>query len=204
MIAQLTGIVIEANYTSVILDVNGVGYDLAIPLSTFDKLPSQGQKVTLKTVMAVRQDDVQLFAFYTDAEKALFKMLTAEVNGVGPKLALSVLSSMSVSDFATAILSADIKLLSKISGVGKRTAERMIVELKDKVTKITSVSVAATASTAAKTVPQEAQDAISALETLGFKKDVAAKAVLKLVEDAAPSVPSAESLIRKALSALNS
>ena len=204
MIAQLTGIVIEANYTSVILDVNGVGYDLAIPLSTFDKLPSQGQKVTLKTVMAVRQDDVQLFAFYTDAEKALFKMLTAEVNGVGPKLALSVLSSMSVSDFATAILSADIKLLSKISGVGKRTAERMIVELKDKVTKITSVSVAAAASTAAKTVPQEAQDAISALETLGFKKDVAAKAVLKLVEDAAPSVPSAESLIRKALSALNS
>ena len=204
MIAQLTGIVIEANFTSVILDVNGVGYDLAIPLSTFDKLPPQGQKVTLKTVMAVRQDDIQLFAFFTDAEKALFKMLTAEVSGVGPKLALSVLSSMSVSDFATAILSANIKLLSKISGVGKRTAERMIVELKDKVTKITSVNAAAVASVVSKDVPQEAQDAISALETLGFKKDAASKVVLKLVEDAAPSVPSAEFLIRKALSALNS
>ena len=204
MIAQLTGIVIEANFTSVILDVNGVGYDLAIPLSTFDKLPPQGQKVTLKTVMAVRQDDIQLFAFFTDVEKALFKMLTAEVSGVGPKLALSVLSSMSVSDFATAILSANIKLLSKISGVGKRTAERMIVELKDKVTKITSVNAAAVASVVSKDVPQEAQDAISALETLGFKKDAASKVVLKLVEDAAPSVPSAEFLIRKALSALNS
>ena len=203
MIAQLTGIVVEANFTSVILDVNGVGYDLAIPLSTFDKLPPQGQKVTLKTVMAVRQDDIQLFAFFTDAEKALFKMLTAEVSGVGPKLALSVLSSMSITDFASAIVSADIKLLSKISGVGKRTAERMVVELKDKVTRITAVSAAAM-SAASKDIPQEAQDAVSALETLGFKKDVASKVVLKLVEDAAPNIPSAESLIRKALSALNS
>ena len=204
MIAQLTGIVVEANFTSVILDVNGVGYDLAIPLSTFDKLPPQGQKVTLKTVMAVRQDDVQLFGFFTDAEKALFKMLTAEVSGVGPKLALSVLSSMPIADFATAIVSANIKLLSKISGVGKRTAERMIVELKDKVTKITSVSAPAMAAAVSKEVPQEAADAVAALETLGFKKDAATKVVLKLVEDAAPAVPSAESLIRKALSALNS
>ena len=204
MIAQLTGIVVEANFTSVILDVNGVGYDLSIPLSTFDKLPPQGQKVTLKTVMAVRQDDVQLFGFFTDAEKALFKMLTAEVSGVGPKLALSVLSSMPIADFATAIVSANIKLLSKISGVGKRTAERMIVELKDKVTKITSVSAPAMAAAVSKEVPQEAADAVAALETLGFKKDAATKVVLKLVEDAAPAVPSAESLIRKALSALNS
>ena len=204
MIAQLTGIVVEANFTSVILDVNGVGYDLSIPLSTFDKLPPQGQKVTLKTVMAVRQDDIQLFAFYPDAEKALFKMLTAEVSGVGPKVALSVLSSMPVSDFASAIVSADIKLLSKISGVGKRTAERMVVELKDKVTHITAVSASAATPMASKDVPQEAQDAISALETLGFKKDAASKVVLKLVEEAAPNVPSAESLIRKALSALNS
>ena len=204
MIAQLTGIVVEANFTSVILDVNGVGYDLAIPLSTFDKLPPQGQKVTLKTVMAVRQDDVQLFGFFTDAEKALFKMLTAEVSGVGPKLALSVLSSMPIADFATAIVSANIKLLSKISGVGKRTAERMIVELKDKVTKITSVSAPAMTAAVSKEVPQEAADAVAALETLGFKKDAATKVVLKLVEDAAPAVPSAESLIRKALSALNS
>ena len=181
MIAQLTGIVVEANFTSVILDVNGVGYDLAIPLSTFDKLPPQGQKVTLKTAMSVRQDDIQLFAFYTDAEKALFKMLTAEVNGVGPKVALSVLSSMPVSDFASAI-----------------------VELKDKVTHITAVSASAITPAAAKDIPQEAQDAILALETLGFKKDAASKVVLKLVEEAAPSVPSAESLIRKALSALNS
>ena len=194
MIAQLTGIVVEANFTSVILDVNGVGYDLSIPLSTFDKLPPQGQKVTLKTVMAVRQDDIQLFAFYTDAE----------VSGVGPKVALSVLSSMPVSDFASAIVSADIKLLSKISGVGKRTAERMVVELKDKVTRITAVSASAVTPMASKDVPQEAQDAISALETLGFKKDAASKVVLKLVEEAAPNVPSAESLIRKALSALNS
>ena len=204
MIAQLTGIVVEANFTSVILDVNGVGYDLAIPLSTFDKLPPQGQKVTLKTVMAVRQDDVQLFGFFTDAEKALFKMLTAEVSGVGPKLALSVLSSMPIADFATAIVSANIKLLSKISGVGKRTAERMIVELKDKGTKITSVSAPAMTAAVSKEVPQEAADAVAALETLGFKKDAATKVVLKLVEDAAPAVPSAESLIRKALSALNS
>jgi Holliday junction DNA helicase RuvA len=204
MIAQLTGIVVEANFTSVILDVNGVGYDLSIPLSTFDKLPPQGQKVTLKTVMAVRQDDIQLFAFYTDAEKALFNMLTAEVNGVGPKVALSVLSSMPVSDFASAIMAADIKLLSKISGVGKRTAERMVVELKDKVTHITAVSASTITPAAVKDVPQEAQDAILALETLGFKKDAASKVVLKLVEEAAPSVPSAESLIRKALSALNS
>jgi Holliday junction DNA helicase RuvA len=204
MIAQLTGIVVEANFTSVILDVNGVGYDLSIPLSTFDKLPPQGQKVTLKTVMSVRQDDVQLFAFYTDAEKALFKMLTAEVSGVGPKLALSVLSSLSVSDFASAIVSADIKLLSKISGVGKRTAERMVVELKDKVTRITAVSASAVAPSVSKDIPQEAQDAVAALETLGFKKEAASKVVLKLVEEAAPNVPSAESLIRKALSALNS
>ena len=204
MIAQLTGIVVEANFTSVILDVNGVGYDLAIPLSTFDKLPPQGQKVTLKTVMSVRQDDIQLFAFYTDAEKALFKMLTAEVSGVGPKVALSVLSSMPVADFASAIMAANIKLLSKISGVGKRTAERMVVELKDKVMHVTAINATAVTPAAVKDVPQEAQDAILALETLGFKKDAASKVVLKLVEEAAPAVPSAESLIRKALSALNS
>ncbi|NLG14190.1 MAG: Holliday junction branch migration protein RuvA [Lentisphaerae bacterium] len=210
MIAQLTGTVIEADFTSVILDVNGVGYGLSIPLSTFDILPPPGQRVTLRTAMLVRQDDIQLYGFGTKEEMMLFTLLTTQVSGIGPKLALNVLSSLSIADFANAIAEGDLKLLSKISGIGKRTAERMVVELRDKIAKLGFLGGSSDASSGSesglrqdKSLPPEARDAIAALETLGFKRDIAAKAVASILEKSSDS-PSTESLIRKSLALLNS
>ena len=206
MIAQLTGILVERDLTQVVLDVNGVGYALSVPLSTMDALPGVGSRVTLLTVMTVREDDIRLYGFATGRERRLFELLTSAVSGVGAKLA------------------GDLKVLSKISGVGKRTAERMVLELRDKVSGLgvegSAAVGAASASRRVGTVASEAggasggksasplavpavRDAALALETLGFKREQAEKAVLAVLKTAGESA-TAEQLIRLALAALNS
>ena len=114
------------------VDVNGIGYEVLIPLSSFEKLPGLGQAVTLKTQLVVREDSQTLYGFATDAERELFKMIQG-VSGIGPRLALNVLSGMNVTSFKGAIGDGDVKRLSSINGIGKKTAERMVLELKDKV-----------------------------------------------------------------------
>ena len=131
MIARLTGELAESSCTACVIDAGGVGYDVSIPLSTFDKLPHPGERVRLYIHTQVREDAITLFGFATQEERELFRYLI-NVSGIGGKLALSVLSTMPVSAFCAAIATNDIKAISRINGIGKRTAERLVVELRDK------------------------------------------------------------------------
>ncbi|HEY2140224.1 MAG TPA: Holliday junction branch migration protein RuvA [Chthoniobacterales bacterium] len=132
MITFLQGKLVSALPTQAIVDVAGVGYEIFIPLSSYDKLPAAGQAVQVLTHLHVREDAHILYGFMTAAERDLFRLLVNNVSGIGPKLALAVLSGMSVSNFKSAVVNADIASLSKISGLGKKTAERIVLELKDK------------------------------------------------------------------------
>ncbi len=207
MIEKLRGVLDECDLTELVVDVNGVGYAVTVPLSTFDRLPGVGETVTLFIHYQQREDNVQLFGFITRGERTLFRLLIGAVTGVGPKLALNVLSSMTINGFCDAIVDGDVKTLSKISGIGKRTAERMIVELRDKIKKIgddgntLDLILKSSPGTA---LPPAATDAIAALETLGIRNDTASKVVQQLCKESKDSSISAEQLIRKALAVLNS
>src|SRR3984885_12670761 len=133
MITFLHGKLIEALPTQVVVDVNGVGYEVLIPLSSFDKLPPPGGEVKLLTQLVVREDAHILYGFMSLAERDLFRLLINTVSGIGPKIALNILSGISVTAFRGAVANGDVKMLSQISGVGKKTAERIIIELKDKI-----------------------------------------------------------------------
>ena len=130
MITFLHGKLVEALPTQVTVDVNGVGYEALIPVSSYDKLPSPGQDVKLLTHLVVREDAHILYGFMSTAERDLFRLLINTVSGIGPKTALNVLSGISVTAFRGAVAKSDVKSLSQISGVGKKTAERIVVELK--------------------------------------------------------------------------
>lgn len=192
--------------TEVVVDVHGVGFSVSVPISTYEKLPTPGGEVTLYTHLQMREDNLQLFGFATREERSLFRLLTSSVSGVGPKLALNVLSCVTIDGFAAAITNSDIKTLSKINGIGKRTAERMVVELKDKVGSFsgTASSGGGKPGSVLNHGSQEMADAIAALETLGFRNDAALKAVQQICDGSGETAPSAEQLIRKALALLNS
>ncbi len=133
MITFLEGILVEALPTQVVVSVHGIGYQVAIPLSSFDKLPAVGAQIKILTHLQVREDAHILFGFISTAERDLFRLLINNVSGIGPKTALDILSNISISQFKSAVINGDAGLLSKSRGIGKKTAERIIVELKDKV-----------------------------------------------------------------------
>ena len=196
MIGLLTGSIIEKDFSSCLLDVNGVGYEILIPLSTFDRLPlNEGSKVTLYIHTQVREDAITLFGFAEKTEKELFRKLI-EVSGVGGKLALNVLSTMPVSSFCAAVTAGDVKALSRINGVGKRTAERLVVELKGRLAD-TDPALATPRD------GSEAADACAALEQLGFKKDAVNKVINTLMTELPEAQRTAEELSRAALLRLN-
>ena len=199
MISRLCGRLLECDVTGVLVDVHGIGFAVAVPLSTFDHLPKVGDEVVLHTWLAVREDSLTLYGFSSVSERALFLLLLG-VTGIGPRLALNILSCLPVSSFCAAVVEGDIKALTRISGIGKRSAERLVVELRDRVTEIAPGS----AGKAAPSISREAVDAIAALETLGFKSEAARQAVQAVCEQSKDTQPSAESLIRKALAILNS
>ncbi len=169
MITFLQGKLVDALPTEVIIDVNGVGYEALIPLSSFDKLPQPGQPVKLLTQLVVREDAHTLYGFMTSEERDLFRLLIHTVSGIGPKTALNVLSGISVTAFRGAVANSDLKTLSKISGVGKKTAERIVVELKDKVG-MAGAWEAASAKHGLSADEQRINDAVLALVALGFKQ----------------------------------
>ena len=169
MITFLQGQLADALPTQVVVDVHGVGYEVLIPLSSFDKLPPPGQPVKLLTQLVVREDAHLLYGFMTDAERNLFRLLTHTVSGIGPKTALNILSGISVTAFRGAVASGDVKALSQISGVGKKTAERIIVELRDKVGAAGAWE-AASAKHTLSADDQKVNDAVLALMALGFKQ----------------------------------
>ena len=169
MITFLHGKVVEALPTHVTVDVNGVGYEALIPLSSFDKLPQPGQPVKLLTQLVVREDAHTLYGFMTPEERDLFRLLVHTVSGIGPKTALNVLSGISVTAFRGAVANGDLKALSQISGVGKKTAERIVVELKDKIG-MAGAWEAASAKHGLSADEQRINDAVLALVALGFKQ----------------------------------
>src|SRR6202789_1186863 len=133
MINFFHGKLVEALPTQVTVEVHGVGYEALIPLSSFDKLPQPGGEVKLLTHLAIREDAHVLYGFMTAAEREMFRLLVNTVSGIGPRTALNILSGINVTAFRGAVANGDVKMLSQISGVGKKTAERIVIELKDKV-----------------------------------------------------------------------
>ncbi|MEC9081861.1 MAG: Holliday junction branch migration protein RuvA [Verrucomicrobiota bacterium] len=195
MITFLKGNLTDALPTQAVVEVNGIGYELLIPLSSFEKLPALGQKVTLKTQLVVREDSQTLYGFATDAERELFRLIQG-VSGIGPRLALNVLSGMDVAAFKGAIASGDVKRLSSISGIGKKTAERMVLELKDKLGP--STGTAGMLGQAALSQDKTMADTEAALEALGTKPGEAQKAAQAAKAMLGPQA-TVEELVRVAL-----
>lgn len=200
MITFLEGTLAEALPTQVVVAVHGVGYQVHIPLSSYDKLPVVGASIKLLTHLQVREDAHVLYGFASHAERDLFRLLVNHVSGIGPKTALDVLSGITVTNFKAAVVNGDAGLLAKTKGIGKKTAERIIVELKDKV----GIAAAWQAASAAnQPTPEEARvmDAVLALIALGYKQVDAHKAVKQIQEKGGPA-QATEDLVRGALKIL--
>src|SRR4051794_35915796 len=194
MIAFLEGKLAAALPTQATVDVNGVGYEVFIPLSSYDKLPPVGSPIRILTHLAVREDAHILYGFMTASERDLFRLLVNNVSGIGPKLALAVLSGMSVANFKSAVVNSDITAISKITGLGKKTAERIVLELKDKLG-VAAAWEASSAAHAPTPEQEQANEAVLALISLGYKQVDAHKAVRDLQSQA----KSAEELVKLAL-----
>lgn len=203
MIAYVKGVLAEKDLTRAVVEANGIGYELQIPMSTYDRLPRENEPVTLKTYLHVRDDGMLLFGFHADEERSLFTLLIGAVSGIGPKLALNILSCMSVDNFCRAIAEQDTKALSRISGIGKRSAERLVVELRDKVAEIAPAAALGAAPPVAEAMSRQSEDAVSGLISLGFKPDAARKAVHTLRQESPDKEMSAQDIIRQALSKFN-
>ncbi len=190
--------------TQITLNVGGVGYQVLIPLSSFDRLPAVGEPIKVLTHLVVREDAHILFGFMSGAERDLFRLLTGNVSGVGPKMALAVLSGMGVEDFKTMVVAGDVAALARVKGVGKKTAERMVLELKDKLGVVAEWE-ASSAKNAPTPQDRAIHDAALALISLGYKQVDAHKAIKRVIEieggDGGGSVDS-EALVRQALKLL--
>jgi len=197
MIASITGRLKRKATDYLIIDVAGVGYQVQVPLSTYYGIPDDGEEVSLHIHTLLREDSLSLFGFLTQEEKDMFRLLMG-VSGIGPKLALAILSSLPVADLSRAIQAADDSTLRAIPGIGKKTAARMVLELKDKIA-LTMPMIAAPSSTSA-VLSDDCEDVISALVNLGYKKPQAEEAVRK-VRGGRPGL-TIEELIREALSVL--
>ncbi len=195
MIAFLNGILVEKTPSVVTLDVNGVGYEVLISLSTYDRLPHSGETCRLLVHHHVREDAQILFGFVQIEEKRMFELLTG-VNGVGPKVALSALSGMTVGELTAAIDDSDVKRIGTVRGIGKKTAERIIMELRDKIDPLEVFAGREPVADSARNTML--RDAIMALGSLGFAQDQARKMV-QSVFDADNNVTDTETLLRKAL-----
>lgn len=197
MITFLRGKLVESLPTQVTVEVQGVGYEALIPRSSFDKLPQPGKDVLLLTHLSIREDAHVLYGFMTAAERDLFRLLIHTVSGIGPKIALNVLSGMNVTALRGAVAGGDVKALSQISGVGKKTAERIVVELKDKIG-VVGVWEASSARHALSDADQKLNDAVLALIALGFKQAEAHDA-LRAVQALLGPQAAVEDLVRAAL-----
>ncbi len=199
MIGRLTGILLEKQPPQLLLDVNGVGYELDAPMSTFYQLPATGEKVSLYTHLVVREDAWLLCGFASQAERRMFRDLI-KVNGVGAKLALAILSGINADEFARCIQEGDSSSLVRLPGVGKKTAERLIIEMRDRLKDWETDGLAASPSArpAATAANDPGRDAISALVALGYKPQEASRMVSLVSDD---DIESSEELIKAALKA---
>lgn len=196
MIGRLRGILLEKQPPRLLIDVQGVGYEVEAPMSTFYELPAQGEAITLRTHLAIKEDGHTLYGFHTEQERALFRSLI-RVSGVGPKMALAFLSGMRTEEFLWCVRQRDTAALIRLPGVGKKTAERLIVEMQDRLSALdTQANTAAGASSSAAGGASEAfTEAMSALLALGYKTPEAQRLLAGLAE----TELSSEELIRLAL-----
>jgi Holliday junction DNA helicase RuvA len=197
MIGRLNGILLEKQPPFILLDVNGVGYECQAPMNTIYHLPELGEKVILHTHLSVSENAHTLFAFFSLEERTLFKSLI-KVNGVGPKLALAILSAMNAMEFVQNVHHGDANSLVKIPGVGKKTSERLIIEMKDKLKdwQVEGEAHSSNSKSAASQISKaNIQEAISGMVALGYKPQSASQAISKIGDDSLP----AASLIRLAL-----
>ncbi len=198
MIAHIRGTLTEKDPSRVVVEACGVGYEMLIPLSTYDRLPRTGEEVLLLAFHCAREDDETLFGFATRAERELFAMLTA-VSGVGPKTALAILSGGSVGELSLAIASGNAKRISSVKGVGKKTAEKICIELRDKVNAIEALAATQRGGKGGDDAAPVLRDAILALSSLGFSEEVANKMVADAIASR-PDVRDVETVVRIALS----
>ena len=199
MIALLSGILIEKTIAQCVIDVRGVGYRIVVPLTTFYELPEVGQPVVVHIHTHVREDAFSLYGFHSREERAVFQLMIS-VSGIGPKLAVNILSGIAAGELIRAVTTDDLKRLTGIPGVGKKTAERMILEMKDKAAKFGRETVPAGA-VALKTGDQVKDDALSALVNLGYKGSAVKEIVDRIMREA-PEAPSLDQLLKRALRTL--
>lgn len=177
MIGRLKGILLAKQPPALLIDVHGVGYDVQAPMTTFYELPAIGAEVVLHTHLAVREDAHVLYGFLRDSDRAMFRSLI-KVSGVGPKLALAILSGMSASEFAACVHAGDSAALTRLPGVGKKTAERLVVEMRDRLDDWDSAAITLAPGGRVAPVKTDAvRDAISALIALGYKPQEASRMV---------------------------
>ncbi|EGM70253.1 Holliday junction branch migration protein RuvA [Shewanella sp. HN-41] len=204
MIGRLRGVLVEKQAPEILIDVNGVGYELQMPLTSFYELPEINHEAVIYTHFVVREDAQLLYGFITKQERALFRLLI-KTNGVGPKLALTILSGMTASEFVGCVERDDIVTLVKLPGVGKKTAERLLVEMRDKLKSLMEASAGSEREfvlqsnySPAPTVNSAEEDAISALISLGYKPVQASKSVAAAYQEGMDS----ETLIKAALKSM--
>ncbi|HEX5393321.1 MAG TPA: Holliday junction branch migration protein RuvA [Rhodocyclaceae bacterium] len=177
MIGRITGLLLEKNPPLIVVDVHGLGYEVDVPMSTFYNLPNLGEKVSLHTHLAIREDGHFLYGFLSEGERAAFRQLL-KISGIGARTALSVLSGLSVSELAQAVAMQEAGRLTKIPGIGKKTAERLLLELKDKLPK--SGALGSIAAPGAMAEPDAASDILNALLALGYNEKEAQSAMKSL------------------------
>ncbi len=195
MISHLKGILYRKSPTEIVVDVNGVGYAVSIPLSTYEKLGETGFAVTILTYTYVREDILQLYGFVTEAEREIFRLLIS-VSGIGPKIAQGILSGVQPNELQNLIAQANVSALTAIPGVGRKTAERLIVELRDKIAKLDSGSLSSGTTDAAHGIRAEA---LMALISLGYNRATAEKAIRTALQDLNGKEASIQELLKQAL-----
>ena len=200
MISYLEGILCEANFTNVVIDVGGIGYFVSVPLLVSEKLPLIGGKIKLYTHAVYREDAHTLYGFLTREERDFFNMIISHVSGVGPKTALNIMSRMSLDVLMQAIADRNITLLSKCQGLGKKTAEKLILELSDKVVGKSAIKKHSVENLCICSSNSSISDAVSALVSLGYRTNDADRAVQKAVEKIGGDA-STEELLKFALKA---
>lgn len=201
MIGRIRGVLIEKSAPDIQVEVNGIAYELQLPMTSLFKLPPLGEEVTLHTHFVVREDAQQLFAFFERKDKSLFRALI-KVNGVGPKMALGILSSVEADELVALVLNNDVSALVAMPGIGKKTAERLIIELRDRLKDLGAAHGADQSSgSAAQSAKAAAIEAETALVSLGYKLPQAARAIAA-AQKAQPEAASSEELIRLALKSL--
>jgi Holliday junction DNA helicase RuvA len=198
MIAQVRGIIVAKSPVELVIDCNGVGYAVAVSTATSERTPALGETTTLLTMMIVREDAMQLFGFMSEAERDVFKLLIS-ISGIGPKIAISILSAVQLAELQEIIMKSDLLRLQKLPGIGKKTAERIIVELRDKIGSVQGFEQLPQESIATATQRDVREETLAAMMKLGYQRAVADKAIKLTLQAEADTAFTVEQLLRKAL-----